>query len=58
MPGIIDDRDKLRAQIDASERTAEKEKDATSRKVEELKTEQATMQENMQEKVCSVTVVV
>lgn len=51
MPSVVEDRNELKLQIEAMERDAEKEKDDVSRKMQDAKTEAATMQENMQEKV-------
>lgn len=47
----MEDCEELKAQIGAMERAAESEKDETSKKLEAAKTQSATMQDNMQEKV-------
>lgn len=52
---ILENCDQMKAQLDSMERTAEKEKDETSKKLEDAKTKHAIMQDGMQEKVCSRT---
>lgn len=51
VPALVQDRDQLQAQVDAMERAAEAAKDDTSKKLESAKTNSATMQDSMQEKV-------
>ena len=51
VPAIVQDRDDMKVKIETMDRAAEKEKDERSKQVQDIKTEAASMQENLQEKV-------
>lgn len=51
---MVEERDALRLQVETLERAAETEKDERSKQVQGVKTEAATAQENLQDKVISV----